>query len=185
MAPAALAVGADGTLYFIDLIKGNLVQWTASQGIKVLANVGAAEPSVIFTPAGARNPRSLAVDSAGRVYVLSRTVLERYESGAVTTVAGVNGQSGTSDGAGSQARFTAANAIVADAAGNVYIADGELIRKVTPAGLVTTVAGQVGHVGLRTGPLPGSLGIITQLAIAPDGVLHLTADNALVKVRLQ
>ena len=182
MAPAYMTVTADGTLYFVDVLKGNLVRWTAAEGIKVLGNVDAAEPSVIISP---RNARSLGADLSGRVYLLSSTLLQRFANGTLVTVAGVKGQAGTADGAGGQARFrTSVGPMVADAAGNVYIAEKEAIRRVTPEGVVTTVAGQVGKVGLRTGPLPGSLGNISHMVIAPDGALHVVADNALVKVKL-
>ena len=105
------------------------------------------------------------------------------ENGALVTVAGAAGVSGTADGPGAQARFVLPSGIAVDAAGNLFIADREVVRKVTPEGVVSTVVGQRGHISLRTGSLPGSLGRISAIAIGPDGLLHLVSDNALVKVR--
>ena len=65
-----------------------------------------------------------------------------YDSYLVSTLAG-NGQQGYIDGPGNIAQFKSVNGIVADAQGNIYVADGlnYVIRKITSSGLVTTVAG--------------------------------------------
>ena len=70
----------------------------------------------------------------------------------VSTLAG-NGQVGSADGVGSQARFNYPNGGATDAQGNTYIADfaNNKIRKVTPQGVVTTVAG-TGLAGYQDGP---------------------------------
>ena len=63
-------------------------------------------------------------------------------AGAVTTIAG-SGQAGSQNGLGTQASFNDPAGITIDALGNLYIADANnnLIRKITPAGMVSTVAG--------------------------------------------
>ena len=63
-------------------------------------------------------------------------------AGDVTTLAGPAGAPGTVDGSGSAARFASPRGASADAAGNVYVADTDngSLRKVTPAGVVTTFA---------------------------------------------
>ena len=179
LAPAYTTVGRDGAFYFVNLFNGDLVKWTAAAGPTVLANVGP-----IFN-LFSLSPWFIAADAAGKVYVVKNGVVQRAENGSLDTVAGAAGESGTADGAGTQARFVAPSAVVVDAAGNLFIADREVIRKITPDGMVSTVAGQRGGIGLRTGALPGNLGITGPMAIGPDGVLHLVSSDALVKIRLQ
>gem|GEM_PF-1538099 len=187
LAPGFMAVGRDGAFYFLDLFTANLVKWTAAAGPTVLARAGTIGNlfSLEALPFSLSRPWIIAVDAAGKVYVVANKVVQRVENGNLVAVAGEAGQSGTADGTGAQARFAAPSSAVVDAAGNLYIADREVVRKVTPAGVVTTVVGQRGKVGLRNGALPGSLGSVGAMAIGPDGVLHLISSDALLNVKFQ
>ena len=71
----------------------------------------------------------------------------------VITFAGLSGSSGSADGSGSAARFADPSDVAIDSAGNLYVADtaNHTIRKVTPAGVVTTLAGQAGVSGSSDG----------------------------------
>lgn len=97
-------------------------------------------------------PKGLAVDSSGNLYVAdhnNHTVRKVLATGTVTTLAGLAGQSGSTDGLGTSARFNGPAGVAVDASGNVYIADADdnTIRKITAAGLVSTLAGTGGQVG--------------------------------------
>jgi sugar lactone lactonase YvrE len=91
------------------------------------------------------HPFGIACDTAGNVYVAEEgnyTVRKITPAGEVTTLAGRAGSSGTVDGSGAAARFSGPNGIACDAAGNLYVVDWDAVRKITPAGKVTTLAGK-------------------------------------------
>ncbi len=75
-------------------------------------------------------------------------------AGVVSTFAGQPGVSGSTDGTGDAARFFGPRSIAADRHGNLYVTDGNnhTIRRITPAGVVTTLAGQPGIDGVTDGP---------------------------------
>ncbi len=95
----------------------------------------------------------LAADSAGNLYVAdtdNHTIRKiAVSTGAVSTLAGLAGSSGSSDGTGTAARFDNPSGVAVDGAGNVYVADtlNHTLRKITSFGVVTTLAGSPGIVG--------------------------------------
>ena len=112
-------------------------------------------------PAGTarfNDPQGVAVDSQGNIYVAdsqNRRIRKITPGGTVTTVAGTSPfRPANVDGTGSAAWFGAPGAIAVDATDNLYVADYGLstIRKVTPAGVVTTIAGKTDTQGSADGP---------------------------------
>jgi hypothetical protein len=86
---------------------------------------------------------------AGDVFVadhMSHTIRKITPAGVVTTFAGKAGSPGCADGPGADARFNSPSGVTVDAAGNLFVAGsaGHTIRKITPAGVVTTLAGSLG-----------------------------------------
>jgi sugar lactone lactonase YvrE len=101
-------------------------------------------------------PHGLAVDSTGNVFVADRgnhLIRKISQNGIVTTLAGSPGKYGRVDGTGEGARFWYPVGIAVDASGNVYVADssGQAVRKVTPAGAVSTLAGTPETEGRKLG----------------------------------
>src|SRR6185369_3378207 len=102
------------------------------------------------------NPLAVAVDSAGNVYVAdagNNEIRKVTAAGVVTTLAGLAGSGGIADGTGRDARFEHPTGVAVDSAGNVYVADewNFTIRKITPAGVMTTLAGTARQAGSGDG----------------------------------
>lgn len=101
------------------------------------------------------DPQGIAADGAGNLYVAepaSDTIRKITPQGAVTTLAGSAGAPGNADGSGGAARFNAPSRLETDSDGNLYVTDtgNSTIRRITPAGAVTTLAGS-GNCGSSDG----------------------------------
>ncbi len=95
-----------------------------------------------------RGPLGLTHDAAGNVYVADTrnfTIRRIAPDGTVSTLAGLAGVSGLADGTGAAARFSRVNGIAIGPDGDLYVSDYDnaRIRRVTPAGVVSTYAGSV------------------------------------------
>jgi hypothetical protein len=130
--------------------------------------------------AGFNFPGQLAFDKDGNLYVSDAdfTVRKITPSGQVTLLAGTAGRSDMVDGTGASASFMPITGMVADASGNVYVSGNTNIRKITPAGVVTTLAGTQWTMGGQDGPgAQATFNAIKGLAIDGAGNLYV-ADNS-------
>lgn len=108
------------------------------------------------TDAGFNNPASIVVDKIGNVFVgdvLNKTIRKITPDGAVTTFVGTANTTGNSNGTGTDARIGQARGMTIDDKDNIYFTDLDAlsVKKVTPQGVVTTVAGSGGY-GSADGP---------------------------------
>jgi sugar lactone lactonase YvrE len=147
--PRAVAVDSAGNVYVADTGNETIRKISPSGLVSTLAGLAFHAGSVDGTGSAARfdGPSGVAVDSAGNVYVTdigNKTVRKVTSTGLVSTLAGLAGNGGSTDGTGSAARFADPWGVAVDSAGNVYVADSgnHTIRKMTPGGVVSTLAGQ-------------------------------------------
>jgi len=179
--PRAVAVDHDNNIILADSGNHTIRKVTPAGVVTTLAGSPGSAGSANGTGSAARfnTPRGLAVDANDNVYIAdtsNHTVRKMTPEGVVTTLAGSPGSAGSADGTGSAARFNTLRGLAVDGGGNVYVADllNHTIRRITPAGVVTTVAGSA----TKSGAVDGIGG--TARFYNPYGLAIDTAGNLYV-----
>lgn len=181
--PWGLIVSAAATIYVAD----NAAIQEVAPGGAVTTVAGVCQPVGPDVAAGFFGATDIAMDATGTMYVTDRfnnRIVKVTSAGVMTTFAGAASANGNADGTGAAALFNYPSAVVADASGNVYVADygNSAIRMVTPQGVVTTL-------GVQLAGKPSGIAIggdnslyITLLQevdkISPQGVLTKFAGGA-------
>jgi len=191
--PFGIAISSEGTIYVSDAGENNCIRKLAADGtVSTLAGRdGSGGEGYADGPgmqAAFNTPSGLAVDATGNVYVAdtgNNRIRKVDPQGIVSTVAG-DGTAGYVDGPAAQSRFDAPIGVAVDSKGNVYVADSynDRLRKITPSGEVSTIAG-AGGPGYADGDAKEAL-FDTPCAIvaAADGALIVadTGNNRLRKI---
>ena len=170
---------------------GNLFVIDDQNGTLTIRRITPAGVVTTFAHIDQEYAEGLAIDASGNLYLGGYNQYVVYKitaNGTVTILAGTGAQSGTADGTGAAARFSGVGGVTTDPAGNVYAIDtgAGTIRKITPAGVVTTVAGTPGQVG-PTSPaaaLPGVLPAAWAIRYVGPKMLAVMGDNGIFKVIL-
>ncbi len=167
--PSSVAVDRDGNVIVADAANNRIRKVTPAGVVTTLAGGPRSLGDADGTGSAARFncPMGVAVDNAGNVFVadnFNHTIRKVGPVGVVTTLAGnasitghigpvVGPVGGYADGTGKGARFHFPEGVAVDSAGNVFVADSgnSTIRKVTPAGVVTTIGGAPGVAGWADG----------------------------------
>jgi sugar lactone lactonase YvrE len=176
-----LAVDAAGNVYFpSDNFPGSS---SPSSTINKMTPTGIV--STMGTVSG-YSVGGLAVDRDGNLYVsqtIDRVVLKIDSNGAVTTLAG-SGLPGTADGQAASAQFIMPSGLAVDKVGNIFVTDGDAIRRITPEGVVTTVGGFATSVGSEDGlGADAQFNVPAAIAVDSAGKLYV-ADTGNHSIRI-
>jgi hypothetical protein len=179
--PRGVSVDTAGNVFVAEYSNHTIRKVTSAGVVTTLAGTAGSTGSTDATGAAARlrNPSGVAVDASGNVFVAdssNHTIRKVTSAGVVTTLAGTAGSTGSTDATGAAARFKNPFGVAVDTAGNVFVADfsNHTIRKVTSAGVVTTLAGTAGSTGSTN-----ATGSAARFNL-PGGVAVDTAGNVFV-----
>lgn len=173
--PDGIAVDNSGNLFIADRGNNEVREMSASGVVTTFAGSGA-QGALDGTGTAAQfyYPEGIAIDSSNNLYVTDRAnnlIRKITSAGVVSTLAG-SGTAGSADGTGTSAQFNAPYGIAVDTSGTLYVVDSgnNEIRKITSAGVVTTLAGQ-----LIAGNLDGT-GSAAQFSTPYGIVIALSGD---------
>jgi len=185
--PFGVAVDTSGNVYVADSRNHRIRKITPAGVVTTLAGSGTGGyADGAGTAAQFFRPQGVAVDSAGNVYVAdylnNNRIRKITPAGVVTTLAG-SGTSGYADGTGTAAQFNNPHGVAVDIAGNIYVADRSngRIRKITPAGVVSTLAGSTDGYADGTGA-SAKFGLPYGVAVDTSGNVYV-ADTYNHRIR--
>jgi sugar lactone lactonase YvrE len=185
--PFGVAVDSSGNLYIADFGNNRVRKVAVDGSITTIAgngNPGFAGDGGPATAAQLKTPAGVAVDASGNVYIAdsgNNRIRKVSKNGVITTVAGrgdINPPLGDG-GSATSAALAGPLAVAVDASGNLYIADTNflLIRKVSTAGIITTLAGSNYYA-----PSPINIGLPTGLALDTNGDVFITGFAGLTEL---
>ena len=182
--PGGVAVDPTGRLFVTDA--GNSRIRAVTPGGVVTTLAGSGEPLYADGTGAAASfssPFGIAVGGS-TIYVAdagNHRVRAVTSAGKVTTLAG-SGAGAHADGEPSVASFLGPSALAADARGNVYVGDGFRLRRITPAGVVSTLAGSSTAGDADGSGATASFRRPAAIALAADGTIYV-ADAASHTIR--
>jgi sugar lactone lactonase YvrE len=178
--PLGLAIANTGVLYVADIDNHTIRSITPAGLVQTVAGAAGNKGSADGPVATARfnSPYAVVPGPEGELYVADtyNHTIRKITAGVVSTVAGLAGSKGYADGAASQARFNHPSSIARAPDGTLYVADddNQLVRKITPAGVVTTLAGTPGKKGFAEGPAKAArFHAPTSVAVATTGTVYV------------
>lgn len=183
--PSGVAVGSDGSIWVADSSNHTIRRVAPNGQVSTVAGSAllSGDADGPASTARFRSPSGLAFDGNGNLLVAdtgNHTLRRLSAGGEVTTVAGLPGHPGNTDGVGNGSRFHSPSGVVVDAAGRVWVADtgNHTLRVVATDGRVSTAAGLAGVPGSTdaTGWVARFNGL-TGVAVTSDGVVWVVDRN--------
>ena len=177
--PTGVALDASGTVFVADSGNHTIRRITPTGGVSTFAGLAGRAGSSNGTGSNARfdHPVALAFDKAGNLLVAdaANSVVRRVTKAADVTVwAGSPGNKGSRDGTGTSAQFRMPSALAVDASDNLWVGDGTVVRRITPARVVTTVLGSALSSGSEDGlGTTARFASILGLAVDAAGVVYI------------
>ena len=179
--PTGVAVDGEGNLFIADLGNNRVRKVSRSGIITTLAGGPQTGFSGDGGPAGSaalNQPRGVAIDGAGNLYIADSynfSIRKISPSGIISTVAGDGTRGLSSDGGrATAARMDFPTRVSVDSGGNLFIADGGRVRKVSTDGTITTVAGD------GTCCYSGDGGAATRAQVFPGDIAADAAGNLFI-----
>lgn len=176
--PTGLATDVAGNLYIADAV-GNVIRRVSATGvISTFAGTGSGGYSGDLGAATAAQISSaygVATDNLGNVYIADygNEVIRKVTAGIITTIAGTAGSGGyTGDGgAATAALLNTPTDVIADALGNIYIADNgnHVVRKINALGTISTIAGNGTSGSFGNGVAATTAELSNPYGVAVDG----------------
>ncbi len=178
--PTAITIDGSNNLWILD--SGAIEKIGPGAVVTTLISTSSCSTSTCI----GTDMQGIAVDGSGNLYVTRskmQVVQKITPAGTVSVLAGQFGVRGDSDGTGSAAAFSGPHGITIDGAGNLYVSDtgNAAIRKITPAGVVTTVAATANSTAATAA---NAFGGILGLALGSGGTIYVSdnAQNAIKQV---
>jgi sugar lactone lactonase YvrE len=177
--PAGITSDASGNLFVADLNNNRIRKISTSGMVSTMA--GSGNPGYLNgngITAQFNQPNAVAVDLDGNLYVadlMNNCIRKISLGGIVSTLAG-SGIQGFADGPANTAQFNGPESVAADSQGNIYVADtgNERIRKISTAGIVSTLAGNGKSGYMNGGLLEASFNAPTAVALDAKGNVYVT-----------
>jgi len=185
-----IAVDSQGVVYIADTSNYRVRKITLDGIIATIAGdgvSGATQDNAVATSTHLLQPRAVAVDSAGNLFIADGfRVLKLTLDGRIHTFAGSSYGFSGDDGPALQAQLSLPNGLAVDQHGNLYIADtnNQRIRKVTPGGTITTIGGN-GVFGFGGDGGPSALAQVASpnsVAVDIAGNLYVLAGQRVRKI---